>query len=117
MISMTISERKLMRTHPQVAPINQSSQQTRESVKRHTNKQRVGCNNYGGDMGYTQNSARAHGKLLVTDSLTPTPLACGVQGTTDREEEWTYAEALPHDLTIPHNDSRQLVPLNRRSGG
>ena len=38
MSSMTISQRKLMRTHPQVASINQISQQARDLVKRHTNQ-------------------------------------------------------------------------------
>ena len=70
-------------------------------------------------MGYAQYSVRAYRKLLVTVSLTPMPVACGIQGTTQREEEWTwtYAEASPHDLTIPHTNSQQRVPLYRRSSG
>ena len=68
-------------------------------------------------MGYTQNSASAHRKLLVTDSLTLKPVACGVQENTNREREWTYAETLPHDLAIPHPDSRQRIQLYRRSSG
>ena len=75
--------------------------------------ERVGRDEHKGDMDYTQNSA--HRKLLVTDSLTLTTLACGVQENTNREREWTYAETLPHDLAIPDPDSRQRVPLYRRS--
>ena len=33
-----------------------------------TRLERVDSNEYGGDMGYNQNGARAHRKLLVTDS-------------------------------------------------
>ena len=76
---------------------------------------RVGGNEYGGYMDYTQISARAHRKLVVTDSLTLTPIACGVQEHTDRRNEWTYVDTLPHDLMVPHPDSRQRVPLYRRS--
>ena len=39
--------------------------------------QMVAYDGYGGDMDYTQNSARAHREPLVTDSLTP--VACGAR--------------------------------------
>ena len=76
---------------------------------------RVGGDEYGGDMGYTQISARAHKKLVVTDPLTLTPVACGVQEHTDRRKEWTYVDKLPHELMVPHPDNRQCVLLCRRS--
>ena len=40
----------------------------------------VGGDEYEGDMGYTQISGQAHRKLGVTDSLTMTPVACGLIG-------------------------------------
>ena len=66
-------------------------------------------------MDYTQNSARAHRNTLVTDSLTP--IAGGVQGTTNQEEELACAAILPQDLTIPQPNSQQRVPLDRRPYG
>ena len=63
----------------------------------------------------TQISARAHRKLLATDSTTLTPVAGGVKENTNREKEWTYINTLPHDLTVLHPDSRQCISLYRRS--
>ena len=69
------------------------------------------CDDYEGDLGYTKNSAEANRILLVTNSLIPTPVASDIQGNTNIEEKWMYTGALPDDLTIPHPDSRQRVPL------
>ena len=57
-------------------------------------------------MSCTQISARAHRKLVVTDTLILAPMDCGVQEHTDKKKEWSYNDTLPHNLSVPHTDKR-----------